>query len=92
VVGLVMILSIALCIVAVGLATDEAPGWAAYLVLLLPVALFAFWFVVGYAWAAPALLYPLLPIGAGAIALALRPSGASAVPSDQTSKSVGSTG
>ena len=73
--SLTLIVVIALCVVAVGLATDESPGWATLCVLLLPVFLFAFYFMVGYAEVNTlALVYPFIPLGLVSMAMSLRPS------------------
>ena len=70
-----VILAIALCIFATGLATDEHSGGAVSAILGLPVVLFAYWQVIGYGYDVnPAVVYAFLPFGIIGILVALRPA------------------
>ena len=61
-------------IFAAGLAVYEKPGAAAYVAMVCPVLLFAFYAIYGFASAwSPSLLMPFYAIGAGAVLMSFRP-------------------
>lgn len=72
--SLVLMACIAGSIFAAGLAVYEKPGAAAYVAMVCPVLLFAFYAIYGFASAwSPSLLMPFYAIGAGAVLMSFRP-------------------
>lgn len=73
--SVILMFGIAACITSVGLALTEAPGSAAYVAMVGPVLMFAFYALYGYASDASmiGLLYPFMAAGALCILVALRP-------------------